>query len=145
MKKLCLLWILCVALPSWASDEELTADPRVATALGLLEAWVDAEAAYKDIPGVSIAIGDRTTTFHTELKGPVAIEQRKVDNVTEFVAVGQLNGDGEVLASTKLPLDELLKGFEDEPEPGSEPNPEASVDDAAGDQLSDVIGGSDAE
>jgi len=56
MKKLCLLWILCVALPSWASDEELTADPRVATALGLLEAWVDAEAAYKDIPGVSIAV-----------------------------------------------------------------------------------------
>ena len=38
MKKLCLLWIFCVALPSWASDKELAADPRVATALGLLEA-----------------------------------------------------------------------------------------------------------
>jgi len=29
MKKLCLLWILCVALPSWASDEELPTDNPV--------------------------------------------------------------------------------------------------------------------
>lgn len=94
-------------------------------------------------PGVSISIGKRAAIFQTELKGPVAIEKHKVDNVTEFVVVSQVNGSVEVIASMKLPLDELLEGFEDEPEP--EPDPEASDDGAHGDQLSEVSGGSDVE
>ncbi len=93
-------------------------------------------------PGVSISIGKRAIRFQKELKGPVAIEKCKMDNVTEFVALSQLTGSIQVLASMKLPLDELLEGFEDER--GPEPNPEASDDGDHGDQLSEVISGSDA-
>ncbi len=41
---------------------------------------------------VVILIGEREAHFHNELKGPVRIEQRKIKNVTEFVAVNQLTG-----------------------------------------------------
>ena len=50
------LLVLLLASPAAASDEALRNDPRVATALGLLEAWADAKAAYDDIPGVSMAV-----------------------------------------------------------------------------------------
>jgi CubicO group peptidase (beta-lactamase class C family) len=36
--------------------KSITDDPRVTSALGLLEAWADAKAAYEDIPGVSMAV-----------------------------------------------------------------------------------------
>ena len=96
-------------------------------------------------PGVSISIGKRVAIFRTELQGPVEIEKRQVDNVTEFVAVSQITGEVAVLASMKLPFDELLEGFEDQPEPESEPEPAAADDRVDGDQLSEVIDGSDAE
>ena len=53
-------------------------------------------------PKVTIQIGRRQTLFHKELKGPVRIEQRKVDNVTEFVAVNQLTGSETVLSSSEV-------------------------------------------
>jgi CubicO group peptidase (beta-lactamase class C family) len=41
---------------STASANDLKDDPRVQTALGLLEVWAEAEMAYADIPGVSMAV-----------------------------------------------------------------------------------------
>ncbi len=41
---------------STASAIDLKDDPRVQTALGLLEVWAEAEMAYADIPGVSMAV-----------------------------------------------------------------------------------------
>ena len=67
-------------------------------------------------PGTTISIGKRATTFGNELKGPVTIEKRKVDNVTEFVAVNQLSGSIHVLPSMRLPFEELMAGFELEAE-----------------------------
>jgi CubicO group peptidase (beta-lactamase class C family) len=47
---------LAVAAVTSAGGSNLEDDPRVQMALGVLEIWVDAERAYKDIPGVSMAV-----------------------------------------------------------------------------------------
>jgi CubicO group peptidase (beta-lactamase class C family) len=57
MKKL----ILCVLtvilfLPAAAQTQSLSDNPRVASALKLIEIWVDAQLAYKDVPGMSMGI-----------------------------------------------------------------------------------------
>ncbi len=53
-------------------------------------------------PKVCIQIGRRQTTFRAELKGPVRIDKRKVENVTEFVAVNQLTGSVTILPSMRI-------------------------------------------
>lgn len=57
--------------------------------------------------GVTISLGARVTVFREELKGPLYIEQRKIHNVTELVAVNTLTGSVQVLTSQKMPLDIL--------------------------------------
>lgn len=47
---------LAVAAVASADGSNLKDDPRVQMALGVLQIWVDAERAYKDIPGVSMAV-----------------------------------------------------------------------------------------
>lgn len=49
--------------------------------------------------GVTIRIGRRATSFRKEMPGPVKIEKRKLENVTEFVAVNQLTGSIQVVPS----------------------------------------------
>jgi len=49
-----LVLILLSPLPT--SAQALIDDPRVASALELLEIWVEAQRAYEDIPGLSIAV-----------------------------------------------------------------------------------------
>ena len=51
---------------------------------------------------VSIQLGRRRTVFQADLKGPVRIEERKVENVTEFVAVHQLTGSVTILPSGRI-------------------------------------------
>jgi uncharacterized protein (DUF342 family) len=63
-------------------------------------------------PGVTISVGRRVTTIQKELKGPIVIEARKVDKVTELVAINQLTGSLQILPSANLPLSELVRGFE---------------------------------
>ena len=55
--------------------------------------------------GASIRIGNRHTLFNEDLKGPVRIEKRKVNNITEFVSVNQLSGSITVLPSIRLDED----------------------------------------
>jgi CubicO group peptidase (beta-lactamase class C family) len=52
-----LLWLPARAAvdPTAATTDE-AADPLVAEALGLLDAWVEAQRAYLDIPGISMAV-----------------------------------------------------------------------------------------
>lgn len=52
--------------------------------------------------GTSIRINNWLTSFHKDLKGPVRIERRKVNNVTEFVAVNQLTGSVNILPSRRI-------------------------------------------
>ena len=63
-------------------------------------------------PRVTIYLGNRSITFGEPVKGPVAIEERQIDNVTEAVAVSQLTGSVRILTSQQLPLDRLLQLFE---------------------------------
>ena len=49
--------------------------------------------------GVSVRIGRRHTVFTNDCQGPVKIEKRKIDKVTEFVAVNQLSGSITILPS----------------------------------------------
>lgn len=53
-------------------------------------------------PGVQIRIGHRHVVFRKELKGSVRIEKRKIDGVTEFVAVSQASGSVTVLKSSSV-------------------------------------------
>ena len=51
-------WCLFALLltPSLAGAQSLTDDPRVASALHLVELWVDAQLAYERIPGISMGV-----------------------------------------------------------------------------------------
>ena len=49
--------LLLAAVPGvWGQESSIADHPRVAQALGLLAAWIDAERAYKQIPGVSVGV-----------------------------------------------------------------------------------------
>lgn len=48
--------VIIMILPSLAGAQELSKDPRVVSALHLLELWLDAQSAYENIPGLSIAV-----------------------------------------------------------------------------------------
>jgi CubicO group peptidase (beta-lactamase class C family) len=51
---LALLLVIAVALP--ARGQVLMEDPRVAGALNLLDIWLEAQRAYEDVPGLSLAV-----------------------------------------------------------------------------------------
>ncbi len=53
-------------------------------------------------PGVVIRIGHRKTTLCVNIKGPVKIEKRKIEDVTEFVAIDQLSGSLTILPSMQV-------------------------------------------
>lgn len=59
----------------------------------------------------SITIGRRMTLFEKELAGPIRIESRQIENVTEIVAVNQLTGSLIVLKSYKLTNEEIYQHF----------------------------------
>lgn len=63
-------------------------------------------------PHVSIHFGNRTINIDKELKGPVSIEVRQINNVTEVVAVNQLTGSIQTINSQQLAIDRLLKEYE---------------------------------
>ncbi len=56
MSRMTFASLAIVLASSTASANDLKDDPRVQTALGLLEIWAEAEMAYADIPGVSMAV-----------------------------------------------------------------------------------------
>lgn len=60
-------------------------------------------------PHTTISIDSKEVHFDKLMHGPVSIEKRKVDNVTEFVAVNQLTGSIQVLYSTQSSAEELIK------------------------------------
>jgi len=72
-------------------------------------------------PGTRIRIADRRVVFHKEQKGPIAIEKRKIENVTELVAVNTLTGSVSTLKSEKRDTRSLLEGFELEELPDAKP------------------------
>lgn len=74
----------------------------------------------KVYPGVVIRIGRQQVQFEQELAGPVRIEKRKIENVTEFVAVNPFSGSISVLKSTRVPDPETPNEADDAPE-GSSP------------------------
>ncbi len=88
----------------------------------LKNAYVDGTArvrvSRKTHQGVTIRIGDRETVFHSDLKGPVTFERRKIQNVTEIVAVNVLSGSIKILTSGGRTGDQLMEGFELEQEIG---------------------------
>ena len=61
---------------------------------------------------VRVGIGGRETVLTKPLAGPVQIEERKVKNVTEFVAVNPLTGSVTVLGSTQVDLAAILQQWE---------------------------------
>lgn len=62
-------------------------------------------------PGVKVSINTRVTSFTREYKGPVAIEERKIENVTEMVMVNQLSASVQILKSGRVPAEELRQEF----------------------------------
>ena len=50
--------------------------------------------------GVTVRIGRRIVTFDKTMRGPAKIEKRKIEEVTEFVAINQLTGSITVLPSS---------------------------------------------
>ncbi|MCH8964471.1 MAG: DUF342 domain-containing protein [Planctomycetes bacterium] len=63
-------------------------------------------------PGTTISIGWHTTTIKHELKGPVSIELREIDEDVTFVAVNQLTGTVDHLETEEVSADDLLAGLQ---------------------------------
>jgi CubicO group peptidase (beta-lactamase class C family) len=55
-KLLVLIVIVALSAAGWANAQSIADDPRVATALKMIEAWVDAQLAYEEIPGMSLGV-----------------------------------------------------------------------------------------
>jgi CubicO group peptidase (beta-lactamase class C family) len=51
-----LILAIIILLPSFAAAQSLREDPRVVSALRLLEVWLEAQSAYENIPGLSMAV-----------------------------------------------------------------------------------------
>jgi len=64
------------------------------------------------VSGVRVGIGGRETVLTKPLAGPVRIEERKVKDVTEFVAVNPLTGSVTALGSTRVDLAVILQQWE---------------------------------
>lgn len=62
---------------------------------------------------VSMTVNNYSLRFDNEVKGPVKIEKRKIENVTEIVYVNQLTGSMHIMPARKIDPAELLK---EEPE-----------------------------
>lgn len=62
--------------------------------------------------GTVVRVADRQTTFHKDMKGPICIEKRKLENVTELVAVNTLTASIKILSHEKRTPIELIDGFE---------------------------------
>lgn len=75
-------------------------------------------------PNTEIRINNRTTFLRQELKGPVKITLRKVDNITEMVHINQLSGSMYTLKSHRLnPQDIIPPQKPPLAQPGAEENP----------------------
>ena len=70
-----------------------------------------------------IGINNRETHFHNELKGPLRIDQRQIENVTEFVAVSQLTGSVTTLNSTDCDLSTVPDQVDPTPHPDADAAP----------------------
>ena len=55
-KRIIILLIILISLPSLAQDQPIKDDPRIASAFNLLELWLDAQCAYNQIPGISMGV-----------------------------------------------------------------------------------------
>ena len=92
------------------ATEEKRRDQLLQDALGDIKPRVRVSDVIR--PRVTISIGRRTVTFQKELKGPIAIEEQQINNVTEMVAVNQLTGSIQVLKSQRLAIEDLQRDFE---------------------------------
>jgi CubicO group peptidase (beta-lactamase class C family) len=50
------MMVLVFGASGWLNAQSITDDTRVATALKMIEVWVDAQLAYEDIPGMSVGV-----------------------------------------------------------------------------------------
>ncbi|MHC4908972.1 MAG: FapA family protein [Planctomycetota bacterium] len=62
-------------------------------------------------PNVTLRLVDRVVEFPKFLRGPVSIEKRKIDGVTQVVAVNKVNASVKTLKSHRHDADDLLDGF----------------------------------
>jgi uncharacterized protein (DUF342 family) len=97
------------ALISKADEIELAADHALAERDRLLEEAKPQTNPGVDVigmlnPGVVLVFGLRETTIKTVVKGPMRVEERKVDGVTEIVIVNQLTGSLTPLPSATVDL-----------------------------------------
>lgn len=61
--------------------------------------------------GTVIRVADRQTMFRKDMKGPICIEKRNLENVTKLVAVNTLTASIKILTSEKRTPIELIDGL----------------------------------
>lgn len=118
MKKMfALIVTLTFMIPVFAGAEVQKNDPRIVSALHLVDIWLDAQVDYKDIPGISVGIvydqemiWSRGYGFsHTTLKKPAAPNTIysicSISKLFTSIAVMQLRDRG------KLDLDDPIRNY----------------------------------
>ena len=108
--------LLCFTATGLAGGESMRSDPRVASALKVVELWLEAKLAYEDIPGISAGIVYDQKLIWSQGFGYADIEKRKpalpttiysicsISKLFTSIAVMQLRDAG------KLHLDDPVQG-----------------------------------
>ncbi len=131
MSRITFASLVLALVSSAASANDLKNDPRVQTALNLLEVWAEAEMAYADVPGVSMAVVHDQDLLWSRAFG-FADRERKAAASTDtiysicsisklFTAIGvlQLRDQGKLELddpiAEHLPWFDIQQSYEDAP------------------------------
>jgi len=114
--------LLVVAVPVSARGQALIDDPRVTSALNLLEVWLEAQRDYEDVPGLSLAVvHDQNIIWkgafgHADRERAVPATTKTIYSICSisklFTSIGvmQLRDQGKLHLDD--PVDEHLSWFE---------------------------------
>jgi CubicO group peptidase (beta-lactamase class C family) len=124
-----LVLVLFPVASGWA--QTLTDDPRVASALELLEVWVEAQRDYEDIPGLSIAVVHDQEVVWSAGFGYADVERQapatpntiysicSISKLFTSIGVMQLRDQGRLRlddpVAAHLPWFDLRQAYEDSP------------------------------
>jgi len=118
VKKIALYFFVIVLLVAgWGSAQSLSDDPKVTSALNLIEIWIEAQIDYEDIPGMSIGIVYDQNLLWSRGFGFADLEKKipasegtiysicSISKLFTSISVMQLRDEG------KLDLDEPLRKY----------------------------------
>ncbi len=97
-----------LATPLASPAQSLRDDPRVASALNLMDLWVDAQLAYERIPGISIGIVHDQELIWSKGYGYADVERQTLARPNTIYSICSKNGERRILKWLGLVVKDCL-------------------------------------